>query len=409
MLVAFITILPAVLPTVIRWMSVWMSSLLGIEATLAAGQLTRRPTRTGLTVGLLVVVISNGLGLGNAVVNNVDDIHQWQRRSLSGDFLIQDPAADDPSQVARPEIGEELRAIPGVKSVVEIRMLTARASGAAAMCIVRDFPESAPLPWALSASEEQSVRAALKRGETVASGVLAKKLNAKIGDDIQLEVQGRQFTAKIAAIVNEYNLGGMVAFLDHDAVMKENAFDPGRTRMYVVRTTDETAREAARPKIEALTQQKSLTLIAFATLRARIDSVISKVVWALWGLLAVGFVVGGFGMGNTLTMSVLEQTRELGLLRIIGMTRGQVYKLVFCEALYFALAAGILGVIAGFTTAYVIHLVNGPLMGREIPFVFQPALAALNAALCFVVAIASTWIPGRRVARIDLLEAMAYE
>jgi ABC-type antimicrobial peptide transport system permease subunit len=86
-----------------------------------------------------------------------------------------------------------------------------------------------------------------------------------------------------------------------------------------------------------------------------------------------------------------------------------VYKLVFCEALYFALASGIMGIVAGVTTAYVIHLVNGPLMGREIPFVFQPELAGFNALLCLVVALFATLIPGRRVVRLDLLNALSYD
>lgn len=406
MLVAFIALLPAILKPIILALSGPLTAWLGIEANLAAGQLLRRPTRTGLTVGLLVVVLSNGLGLGNAVINNVDDIYQWQRRSLSGDFLVSDPSAKDVATAKRTSMRDEIVAIPGVKSVVGLRFLTARAGGVPAICVVRDFPEEVVLPWPMSQDEEAEVRAALKAGDTVVSSVVSSKLGLRVGDEMRIEVQGRVHASRIAATVNDYTLGGMVVILDAEPAGK--TFEPGPADMCVVRTEAD-AHDRVGEQLAVMAAEQGLVVQSFAEFRARLSKLINGVVGALWGLLAIGFVVGGFGIGNTLTMSVLEQTRELGLLRIIGMTQSQIFKIVFCEALYFALAACILGTLAGITTAYTIYLTNEPLMGRVIPFVLKWSLLGANVAICMVVALAAAYIPGRRVTKLNLLEALAYE
>ena len=79
----------------------------------------------------------------------------------------------------------------------------------------------------------------------------------------------------------------------------------------------------------------------------RLDRLIDGIVAGLWLLLAMGFVVGGIAVANTLTMSVLEQTRELGLLRIVGMTRWQIRKLVFCESSLLGILGAVTGTLAG--------------------------------------------------------------
>ena len=63
----------------------------------------------------------------------------------------------------------------------------------------------------------------------------------------------------------------------------------------------------------------------------------------LWGLLALGLIVGAFAVANTLTMNVLEQTRELALLRVVAMTRRQVRRTIFGQAIIIGLIGMTLG------------------------------------------------------------------
>ena len=148
---------------------------------------------------------------------------------------------------------------------------------------------------------------------------------------------------------------------------------------------------------------------SFVEVREQLDKLINGIVVSLWCLLAIGFLVGGFGVANTLTMSVLEQTRELGMLRIVGMTRGQVRRMVYCEAFLLGVVGLLLGSGAGIATALMIHACLQPLLGYSVPFVFHYWLLAANAGGCLLVTLASAWLPSRRATRLDVLEAVAYE
>ena len=125
--------------------------------------------------------------------------------------------------------------------------------------------------------------------------------------------------------------------------------------------------------------------------------------------MAIAFVIGGVAVANTLSMSVLEQTREIGLLRIIGMTRRQMRKLIFCESLLLGVLGTLLGTLAGLTTAWIIHLCNEPLLGHAIPFTLHTWLVAANAIACVAITMLAAWLPGERAARLDFLAAIAYE
>ena len=116
MLVAFILLIPAVLRPLVGGLARLMPPAMRTEGFLAARQMQHRSTRTSLTVGVLVVAISNGLGLGHAILNNVNDVRQWYRRSLSGDFFLQSLNLSSPADapVQEEQIIEQLRHVDGV-------------------------------------------------------------------------------------------------------------------------------------------------------------------------------------------------------------------------------------------------------------------------------------------------------
>jgi putative ABC transport system permease protein len=133
------------------------------------------------------------------------------------------------------------------------------------------------------------------------------------------------------------------------------------------------------------------------------------VIGGLWAILALGFVVAGLGIANTLTMNVLEQTRELALLRVVAMTRRQVHKLVLCQAGIIGVIGLTLGTVAGVTMSYVLSLSMMPLLGYPATFALYPGLLLGCIGMGMTLVLGAALLPARRAAQLDLLIALQYE
>lgn len=405
MLLGFIMSMPVCLGPFLRLAARWAEPMMNIEGEIAAGQLLRNRTRTSLTAGVMIVAVSNGLGLGNAVLNNVDEVRQWYRRSAFGDFFLVDAnvgASATPNRLA-----DSLAENKSIETASRAYFLQGQINGAPAMCIVRDFPAVAELPWNLDEGDATAVRRDLNQGMIVLGHVLARKLKVAAGDDVRVELQGRVVPFRVSKLVNDYNLGGMVAFFDREAV--EKTFDLGTPDLWMIKRSPDAPAEALASELAALAGEHRLTLQSNGEMRSQLDQLMNGVVGALWGLLAIGVVIAAIAIANTLTMSIMEQTRELGLLRIVGLTQRQLRKLVFSQALLLGLFAALCGGLAGVTTAWVIHLCSIPLLGYAPKFTLEWWLVAVNVAGCVLVALAAAWFPARRASQLNLLEAIAYE
>lgn len=405
MLLGFLMAMPACLGPFMRFAARCAEPVMSVEGEIAAGQLLRNRTRTSLTAGVMIVAVSNGLGLGNAVLNNVDEFRQWYRRSVSGDFFLADANAGngEPDQ----GLADAFAANKRIDSVNRVHFIQGRISGSPAMCIVREFSDAGELPWRLEQAAAAEARAGLREGMVVLGHVLARKLNVVAGDNVRVELQGRIVPFRVAALVNDYNLGGMVAFFDRNAV--EKTFSLGSPDLWIIKRSPDASAEALVGDMAALAREHRLAMQSNAELRSQLDQLINGVVGSLWGLLAIGVAIAAIAIANTLTMSMLEQTRELGLLRIVGLTQNQLRKLVAGQALFLGVFAAIGGALAGITTALVIHLCSVPLLGYAPRFVLEPWLVAVNTVGCVIVALAAAWFPARRAVQLNLLEAIAYE
>jgi putative ABC transport system permease protein len=119
--------------------------------------------------------------------------------------------------------------------------------------------------------------------------------------------------------------------------------------------------------------------------------------------------VGAFGVVNTLTMNVLEQTRELGLLRIVAMTKRQVRRTILMQALIIGGVGLPPGILLGVGVAYVINLAMMPSFGHPVDFQWHPRMLLGILVGAFVIVLLAALIPARRATRINVVEALHYE
>ncbi len=141
-------------------------------------------------------------------------------------------------------------------------------------------------------------------------------------------------------------------------------------------------------------------------LKDSIGEQLNQLLGVIYGLLTLALIVALFGIVNTLALSIYERTRELGLLRAVGMSRRQVRRMVRYEAVITALIGGILGSFLGVVFAI---LASRPLADEGFTLSIPVGTLIGLLVLAVIAGVVAAIGPARRASRIDVLEAVAYE
>jgi len=408
-LVGIVLMLPLILnplAAVVHWC---LKPILGVETRLAHRQILRHRARTTLTVGVLYIAASTGVGLSNSILDNVRDVRKWYEQALAGDFFVRammpDPASGLSADLPE-ELDREIRQIPGITSIDTTRFVQANAAGQSVVVIVRQFTDTDPGYLNFDGGDAAAIRDRILAGDVVIGSVLAQKTGLRTGDQLPLETREGIKNLQIAGVFNEYLVGGLSVYMYRPQA--EKLFHVKGVDAYLIRGEHAQLAEIQK-QLQALCDKHGVFLHSFTDLTRMIDGMIRGIDGCLWGILILGFFVAAFGVVNTLTMNVLEQTRELGLLRIVAMTRGQVRKAILTQAAMIGAMGLVPGVLAGIAIAYLIHLATLPAIGHPVEFVFRPWLLVVCFASSYLIVVAAAWFPAERAARLELAKALQYE
>ncbi len=408
-LLGVVMLLPLLLVPSAEFIQRIIAPILGVEARLAQRQLLRHRGRTTLITSVLFIAISTGIGLACTIIDNVRNVELWCSRALVGDFFVRAAmpdlstgrAADLPA-----EFGESLRSLPNVASIDSLRFLSAKAGEQSVIVIVREFNADDQVYFDLMEGEERAVLAGLREGKIVVGSVLAERMKWKRGGSFELETLQGPRNMEICGVVNDYIAGGLTIYMHRPVA--EQLFQVEGFDAFIVRA-EEGQRTKVGKQVESLALQHGLIFQSNAELVEMIQGLSKGVNGGLWGLLVLGSVIASFGLINTITMNILEQTGEIGLLRVVAMTRTQLRRMVFAQAILLGLIGFTPGAAMGVLLAFLINLSTQSATGHPIEFVFRPGLAFLSYSIALFLAIASSIIPAEQAARLDLPKALRYE
>ena len=235
----------------------------------------------------------------------------------------------------------------------------------------------------------------------------AEDHNLQLGDRFDLlSGSGRDATLEVVATYDPppfYQLLGSVS------VSKETfdeLHDRPRNQFTFINAEDGPTPAAQAPIDEALStfpDAKAQTREAWITDQ---DEEFNQFLTMLYVLLALSVIISIFGMINTLALAVFERTRELGMLRAVGMTRWQARTMIGSESVITALIGAAIGLPLGmFLAALVIKALEQYDVRYEVPLMSLIVFAILAVIVGMVAAI----LPARRAARLNVLEALQYE
>ena len=375
----------------------------GVAGQLAEGNAQRNPGRTAATAAALMIgialvtfvaVLAQGLR-----VSNSDAIE----RQIQADLIVtsQDGYSEFPAAV-----GEAAEGVGGVETVSNVRQDISEIDGDGANLTGLDdrINEVYDFRWVEGSDE---VLADLGDDGVVLPDNVAEDDDLSVGDTIR--VLSTDNRTKEFVVRGLYDGSPFYPLLG-SASVSQDAFDElyerPRNRFTLINVPgdpDDEAKAGVESALEGFPDTRVQTRQEWID---KEDREIQQFLLLLYVLLALSVIISLFGMVNTLALSVFERTRELGMLRAVGMTRRQVRRMIRHESVITALIGAALGLPLGIFLAL---LVTNALSQYDLQFAVPAGSLITFVIVAIVAGLLAAILPARRAARLRVLEALQYE
>jgi len=410
LLVGCALIIPGLVEPLSRLAERLLRPILGMEARLAVRQLLRHRTRTALVVGVLMISLVLSIGFGNSIHNSVRDSRDWMARVMAvTDFMVIPTALSGTGlfPVAMPEAyARTMESFDGVRLVGKGAISATRVNGVTAMVFARSCRPGEDTGIRLAGGDTEVVNQAFRDGGLILGTKLAQRLGVAQGGHVEMSTREGETSFEVVGLAADYGAGGMVVFIEWAQARRHLGIE-GAQYLYVVADADK--RAAVDERLQAFCSEHQLQLLSREGFTRACDQMIAGIIASSWVLLAMVFVVASLGLMNCLTMNVLEQTRELGVLRAVALKRKQLGKMIVSEALAVGLIGAVPGIVFGVLLGYLVNQANEPIVGMRIPYVLEPTLIVGSVAMALVLSVAASWGPARRAGRLTIVKALQYE
>ena len=410
---------PFVIMPIIRLLSVPFARWLGANGRLAADALRTNALRTSatavaLTIGLSVVVVNASMSSSfRGTVNDQID------RSFAGDFDVQaqgfaledggGPGVPPSLRAAIARMPETGTATPVRASVIDLPGVTAAQKDGLAMGID---------PAAYGRVDKTALRDGVTREQALrdvaAGGIIIGSAYASMaklerGDSVVLVGTDGRRRVRVAAVQDAVGPYGGRLFQMSLATM-QSVYGVNTDAQLKVKARSDAARPALERRIGALvaTRYPNLELQSVADRKAEVDKEIAQPFNMFNAIVAIAVIVSLLGVVNTLAMSVIERTREIGVLRALGASRWTVRRTMLDESLLITVTGALFGVLVGTLIAFVWMRGLGQML-PGIAFHFPFVTIAAVAVAAVVLGVVASLLPARRAARLKPIEALTYE
>ncbi|MFJ4621397.1 ABC transporter permease [Streptomyces sp. NPDC088812] len=406
-LIGFVVIGPLLAGGVVRVLGAVLLRAFGPVGRMAERNALRNPRRTGATgaalmIGLALVACLSVVG-SSMVASATDQLD----KSVGTDFIVQ----SDSGQLITPQAVRAVKSTPGLERVTEYKLLDADLTTPDGTTSKGETINAADPSYA------QDVRTETVAGDladayradsmSVFEG-FAEEHGLKVGSPVKVDFKdGTTATLTVRAITSDevvIDKGAMYASVA--TVAEYVPADRMPLDALVFATAEEGRQDAAYASLKSALHDYPQYIVRDQTdYKEALKDQIGQMLNLIYGLLALAIIVAVLGVVNTLALSVVERTREIGLMRAIGLSRRQLRRMIRMESVVIALFGALLGLGLGMgwgATAQQLLALEG-LTVLDIPW---PTIIGVFVASAFVGLFAAL-IPAFRAGRMNVLNAIA--
>ncbi len=377
----------------------------GAAGRLAEGNSKRNPGRTAATAASLMIGIALVTFVATLAAGMRDSNRQAIEDQIAADLIITSedgysPFAADASTAAHNAQGAE--------TVTDVREEVVRLAGSG-----KDLTGIEPdkiasgynFDWRDGSSD--TTLAQLGANGAIVDSEFAEDKNLAIGDTLKVEAPGgNKADFVVRGLYKAPPFYPLLGSASVSIAAFDKLFETKRNRFTFLQMADGPTDQAKADVEAAVTKFPDARVQTRTEWIDKEDAEFQQFLSMLYVLLALSVIVSIFGIINTLVLSVFERTRELGMLRAVGMTRRQTRRMIRHESVITALIGAALGLPLGvFLAALLVRALSQYEVGFKIPY----GQLVFFAVVAVFVGVVAAVLPARRAARLNVLQALQYE
>jgi putative ABC transport system permease protein len=333
-------------------------------------------------------------------------------KSMSADFMLlpQSIVLSSGNIAAGPRLADEVRHTAGMGTVTTLRLGQGKIDGANVQALGIDpatYSQVASFEWTSGSSESAIAR--LSQGRWfIANGIFASSHKLAVGQAIVFDTPTGPKTYHLAGVGNDYlNAKLSTTYVSQDNLSRDfNVVNDLVIMGNLAPAADKAATQARLQTIVA--DYPAFKLYESSSWLAEQLNTFDQTMGIFYVLGAALALPSLLALVNTLAISVLGRTREIGMLRAVGSTRRQIRRMVMAESLLLSAIGTALGIVAGIWLGYA--LVQATVsVGWPMPYFFPWAGILLTIAVGLGFGVLAAMIPARSAARLNVVDALHFE
>ncbi|MHB1338909.1 MAG: ABC transporter permease, partial [Bellilinea sp.] len=386
--------------------------LFGSLGRMAPRNLVNTLSRTAVAVAALMVAVAVTIGVTLMIDSFRYTVTLWMEQTLQGDIYISAPGfkANTPTVEIDQEVISRLTNWPGIERVDLIRSTQVESpTGTIQISATSNEDVANERLFKSRVGDARKIMQEMRDGAVLLSEPLANRLNLTSGDTLSLYTpQGEKFFP-VAGVFYDYasSEGSLLMWMEqYRQIWGDREVTSIGLRLPSSGDVDQVVRDIQ----SELVAEQRLVIRANSALRADVLEVFDRTFAITGALQILATIVAFIGILSTLLLLQLEKQREIGILKALGLTGRELWKLTMLETGLMGLMAGLLAIPTGIALSLIlIYVINLRSFGWTLQLMMSPQAFLLGLMVAISAALMAGILPAMRLSRMQAADAIRYE